>query len=142
MLLVNSNLEKGFTLFEVVVSMFIVGVALLGLIKLEIKILQSSTSSFDYTVSTIQANNYIDAIWIDLCKVQNGLDGKYATIKSEWVTELATFNKQTEISPSGSAFNKYQTVTVKWSDSRFNDSLSNQEVNVFAHFPIFPSTCH
>ncbi len=84
------NRENGFTLFEVLISMFITVVALLGLAMLNIYILKSSQSSFNYTVATIHANSFVDEIWVDLCNAQSSATGTYSTIRSNWVNQLTS----------------------------------------------------
>jgi len=78
--------QQGFTLFEVLISMFIAGVAVLGLVMLELNILRSSQSSFNYTVATIEANTLVDKTWLNLCDITNaGSSAAQATVYTDEV---------------------------------------------------------
>lgn len=48
------NKQAGFSLLEVMISVVIAGIALLGLAAAQLKSLQYATNSFNYTVSLIQ----------------------------------------------------------------------------------------
>ncbi|WP_010365600.1 type IV pilus modification PilV family protein [Pseudoalteromonas citrea] len=67
--------KNGFSLLEVMVSMLIAGLALLGLAATQLKSLQFANNSFDYTISLIQGQNAIERLWVRLCDVQtNNID--------------------------------------------------------------------
>ena len=122
--------ENGFTLFEVLISMFITGVALLGLAMMDIYILKSSQSSFNYTVATIRANSFVDKVWI--CNGQSSATGTYATISGNWLNELSAAN-MTASAPT--AYVSSASVTVSWSDPRFTDDDANNSVTMNVKFP-------
>lgn len=124
--------ENGFTLFEVLISMFITGVALLGLAMMNIYILKSSRSSFDYTVATILANNFVDEVWMDLCNVESAATFTYDNILGGWKDELSdakmsgAISSETNASTASSgAYASSVEVTVSWSDVRFSDDENN-----------------
>jgi len=123
--------EKGFTLFEVLVSMFIAGVALLALALMEVHILRSSQSSFNYTVATIRANSFVDTIWSDLCNAQQ-LTSTYGTIKTNWISDVSSAGMTAVETTSDQG--KNTSITVSWSDPRFNDS-GNDTLTLNATFP-------
>ena len=125
---------NGFTLFEVLVSMFITGVALLGLAMMNIYILKSSQSSFNYTVATIRANSFVDAVWADLCNAQSSATGTYTTIRSNWVDKLSSAGMATDNSNPPTTYASSATVTVSWSDARFSDDANNS-VTMNVQFP-------
>ena len=126
--------ENGFTLFEVLISMFITGVALLGLAMMDIYILKSSQASFNYTVATIRANSFVDAVWLDLCKAQSSATGTYTTIRSNWLAELSAANMTAVTSSPPASYAQETSVTVSWSDLRFTDS-ENNSVTMDVKFP-------
>jgi len=128
---------NGFTLFEVLVSMFITGVALLGLALMEVHILKSSQSSFNYTVATIRANSFVDAVWADLCNAQQSAD-TYADIRTGWRDEIfaAAGMQADDNSPPGRYDQENDTsVIIILNDPRFSDSPSNSELTLKARFP-------
>ncbi|ABM04940.1 PilD-dependent protein [Psychromonas ingrahamii 37] len=127
--------EKGFTLFEVLVSMFITGVALLGLAKMELYILKSSQSSFDYTVATIRANNFVDAVWAG-CYTQSASSGTYAGIINPWKDEISAAGMITYEGYPPASYAQETTVKISWTDPRFADHVtSNSTLTLNVKFP-------
>ena len=131
------NREDGFTLFEVLVSMFITGVALLGLAQLEVYILKSSQSSFNYTVATIRANSFVDGVWMDLCNAQSASTGTYTTIRNKWRSEISAAGMTVDDNNPTAAYVSSAEVTISWSDPRFNETASaaNNTLTLAAQFP-------
>lgn len=137
-----NNRENGFTLFEVLISMFITGVALLGLAMMNIYILKSSQSSFNYTVATIRANSFVDDVWLDLCGVESAATFTYDNILGDWQDELSDAKMSGSISSTTDAstasvgtYASSASVTVSWSDSRFTDDVANNSVTMNVQFP-------
>ncbi len=64
------NKQAGFSLLEVMISVVIAGIALLGLAAAQLKSLQYATNSFHYTVSLIQGKNTIDRLCPHVCEIQ------------------------------------------------------------------------
>ncbi|KNC66694.1 type IV pilus modification PilV family protein [Pseudoalteromonas ardens] len=62
---------KGFSLLEVMVSMVIAAIALLGLAAAQIKAMQFAQNSFNYTIALIHGQNAIERIWPDICHYQS-----------------------------------------------------------------------
>jgi type IV pilus assembly protein PilV len=127
--------ENGFTLFEVLVSMFITGVALLGLALMEVHILKSSQSSFNYTVATIRANSFVDAVWADLCNAQKD-DVIYKKIRSDWRTEIIDAGMEADDLNPPDTYTRETSMTISWSDPRFTDDASNSTLTLDAKFPV------
>ncbi|MEH6453300.1 MAG: prepilin-type N-terminal cleavage/methylation domain-containing protein [Psychromonas sp.] len=125
--------EKGFTLFEVLLSMFIAGVALLGLALMEVHILKSSQSSFDYTVATIRANSFVDAVWMDLCNAQSASQNTYSKIVTSWSDEISAAGMTA--SETSSAAERTTSLTISWTDPRFTNDASNSALTLAAKFP-------
>jgi type IV pilus assembly protein PilV len=126
---------RGFSLFEVLVSMFITGVALLGIALMEVHILKSSQSSFNYTIATIKANTFVDRVWIDLCKAQSSSLSTYSDIRDLWLADVSAADMTVGIdSPPVSAAQKTQ-VTLNWSDPRFIDDSANNTMTLNVTFP-------
>jgi type IV pilus assembly protein PilV len=130
------NKENGFTLFEVLVSMFITGVALLGLALMEVHILKSSQASFNYTVATIRANSFVDAVWMDLCNAQSASSTTYTAIRTNWKAEVtAAGMKADDESSPPAAYSQETSVIIRWIDPRFTDAASNNKLTLEAKFP-------
>jgi type IV pilus assembly protein PilV len=127
--------KNGFTLFEVLVSMFITGAALLGLALMDVYILKSSQASFNYTVATIKANSFIDSVWLDLCNAQSSATSTYATIRSDWVDELTELNMTAASDSPPTTYTQETSVAISWTDSRFTDDAENNSVTMSVKFP-------
>jgi type IV pilus assembly protein PilV len=130
--------DNGFTLFEVLVAMFITAIALLALAKMDVYILKSSQSSFNYTVATIRANSFIDSVWIDLCNAQKSTSAStYGAKRTFWVSKLTAANMEATSTapPTSYPTTHIVPVTVIWSDLRFIDDAANNTVTMNARFP-------
>lgn len=126
--------KLGFSLVEVLISIFITAIALLGLAMMEVNILRSSQSSFNYTVATIRANSVIDAIWMDLCNAQSS-SAVYTQIRSTWIDELTSAGMTTLDNAPPATFSQVMPVTINWTDPRFNDDDANNKLTLNVKFP-------
>jgi type IV pilus assembly protein PilV len=119
--------KNGFSLLEVMVSMLIAGLALLGLAATQLKSLQFANNSFDYTISLIQGQNAIERLWVRLCDVQTN---KIDVTAPEFMALLGPAPsishryslKSIVITPSSKPADVVQstemTFTVSWIDKR------------------------
>ncbi|PKF61201.1 pilus assembly protein PilD [Psychromonas sp. psych-6C06] len=145
--------QEGFTLFEVLISMFIAGVAVLGLVMLELNILRSSQSSFNYTLATIEANTLIDKTWQNLCEIEQAGGrtspaGKaiYTAFYNDWRASLASVNSNyTVFDGSKTApldeLLLQDSILVFWNDKNFDSVLENDRVQLDVNFPDFSGLC-
>ena len=131
----SSQANKGFTLIEVMVALVLSAIALLGLASAQIKSLQFSTNSFDYTVSLIQANNAVEQLWVDLCDLQQGVIEYNNAYK---VSLSPNLTKYTLTLPENFS-NSFQ-ISVEWNDERVTDGLENK-INLNVSFPQLPAGC-
>lgn len=156
--------QQGFGLLEVLISMLLAGLVLLGLIATQIKALQYASSSLSYTVAAIQAQNAVERVWPSLCSLQRGDIVYDAAVQGQLLpvadTDPPGFVVQLQapgdydftVSPyayaSGTPGNApvppaaaaapvlpaIFTVNVSWSDQRFNDGLANT-LDLHSSFP-------
>lgn len=131
------TIEKGFTLFEVLVSMFIAAVALLALALMEIHILKSSQSSFNYTVATIRANSFVDDVWMDLCRAQSSSASisTYTNIRNDWLDEISAAGMTAASGSPPTSAQQVTSITLSWQDKRFIDDGANNTLTLKAKFP-------
>ena len=130
------NKERGFTLFEVLISLFITAISVLGLVMLELNILRSSQSSFNYTIASIEANTLIDKVWRNLCAIEMG--ASYSDLHTEWQSAL----KETGLSGSASTdFLLEDSVTVSWTDKNFLANQASDQVTLNVTYPNFKTAC-
>jgi len=137
--------QQGFTLFEVLISMFIAGVAVLGLVMLELNILRSSQSSFNYTIATIEANTLIDQTWRILCeRVDN--PGEYSTVANGWHDALDSLSDNstsfTGTTSSGlTTFTVNDAVMVSWTDKIQGEHNDINQLILSVSYPDFTGGC-
>lgn len=129
----NTARQQGFSLLEVMVSLVVASIALLGLAAGQIKSLQYATNSFDYTLSLLQAHNAVENTWANLCSVQKG-DLAFADVNTNTQNEKYTISF-----PNSFDSDKFQ-VEVEWVDTRINDGLENS-VLIEASFPNIAGSC-
>ncbi|PIW59264.1 prepilin-type N-terminal cleavage/methylation domain-containing protein [Shewanella sp. CG12_big_fil_rev_8_21_14_0_65_47_15] len=140
-------LEYGFTLLEVLVAMLLAALGLLGLALAQAKALQFSSSSLNYTVAVIQANNALERVWPELCGLQRGqlnYDEPFQLFLSPQAgDDPVTFTTQLpEYNFTASPYNGSLvpesvadfSVTVSWRDGRFSDAQANNAV-ISGSFP-------
>lgn len=128
--------QQGFSLFEVLLSMFIAGIALLGLALMDIYILRSSQSSFNYTVATIRANSFVDAVWMDLCNAQKTTSAStYTTIRNSWINEVSSAGFTIDASNPPASHALSTSVTLSWTDPRFTNDDPNNTLTLAVQFP-------
>lgn len=141
--------QQGFSLVEVLVSMFIASIAILGLVMLELTVLRSSQSSFNYTLATIEAHTLVDKVWLNLCDIKgtDSPDGSiYTSLYNEWVNELSDSNVNYSVftgSINGglSTFQADNVITVSWVDKNFAANAENDRVALNVSYPDLGGLC-
>lgn len=140
---ISNKQQGGFSLLEIMITVIIANIALLGLVAAEVKSLQYANNSFQYTVSLVQANNVVERVLNDVCNLKSGtsfFDETYVN------TTLAPINGYSltlpDLTPASSisAFTEQFIVNVGWVDKRMTDQQLNQ-VAVQAYFPVVESGC-
>lgn len=134
--------QGGFSLLEVMITLVVSNIALLGLAAGQVKALQYSNNSFDYTVSLIQANNVVNRMWNDICKLQQGTQVFNETYASTTLAPITGYTLDFEginTSPVGPFVNDFK-VKVSWVDERMNNPGDN-EVGINASFKQFSASC-
>ena len=138
--------QKGLTLLEVMIALVLSSIALLGLAAAELRSLQFATNSFNYTVSTIQANNAIERTWANLCNIQQGALPYDAVFSANnFVPQINLYTLTAIPNPNaGAAFNNNLAITVTWSDTRVgnaNNQINDNSLNSVTVNATFPGIC-
>lgn len=128
--------QGGFSLLEVMISIVVAGVALLGLAATQLKSLQFATNSYMYTLALVQGQNAIERMWVEQCALQHGVN-RYteASFQALIKPQLSIFTHQVP-----AAFSTNMNVTISWQDERMTDQLLNQ-IRLSITYPTMPSTC-
>ncbi|RRS09977.1 prepilin-type N-terminal cleavage/methylation domain-containing protein [Pseudoalteromonas sp. J010] len=131
------QLNKGFSLIEVVVSMLVAGLMLLGLAATQLKSLQFASNSFQYTMALIHGQNAIERIWPLLCELQH--NNSDLTTANPLIQQLHPIDDRfTLILPA--IYSNNMQITVSWQDNRVDNPAENQ-VSLTASYPNVANTC-
>lgn len=139
------RVNAGFSLLEVLVSMFIASIALIGLGVTQLKSLQFANNSFDYTVSLVQAQNAIERMWPELCKIQHNSPSKFeeqAFRESLQPPESLSFRYALTLPET---YSDEMPITVAWQDLRVPEEAQKQllnQVTLNASFVEVPNVCN
>jgi type IV pilus assembly protein PilV len=121
-------LASGFSLLEVLVTVLITSIGLLSLAALQARALQDSHSSFQRTVTVVQANDLVERLWAARCARPEDFPAK---IYADWRNEnlalsagpsplIREWDAGTTIGGSAPDFN----VTISWKDPRARDEVA------------------
>lgn len=133
--------QAGFSLLEVMISVVIAGIALLGLAAAQLKSLQYATNSFHYTVSLVQAQNTLERLWPHICELQTANPNLFndAKFRASLAPQISDY---TLVLPAN--YSNEMQLTVSWVDERIEQvdpqSLENQ-ITLNASYPELPPSC-
>ena len=139
MLMNTRKHQNGFGLIEVLVSLLIVSVGLLGIASLQIVALKNVGSSMERSQAVIQTYSYMDLLRANKGKATNSeLDVPLTCIpvnlagslveQRKWITQLhATLGPQScgKVDCTGGG---KCTITVQWDDSRAEGGSTEQQL--------------
>lgn len=131
--------NKGFTLFEIMIALFVLSVGLLGLAGLQMSGLKNNHSAHFRTEATLHAYDILENMRLNRAvAIAGGYDialassasgsGLVNTDRIDWLASLATALPAGDgaIATSGGV----TTVTVQWDDSRGSAGSSTQTFTV------------
>ena len=139
------RVNAGFSLLEVLVSMFIASIALIGLGVTQLKSLQFANNSFDYTVSLVQAQNAIERMWPELCEIQHNSPSKFkeqAFRESLRPPNSLSFRYVLTLPET---YSEEMPIAVAWRDLRVPEEAQNQllnQVTLNSSFVEVPNVCN
>lgn len=104
--------SSGFSLIEVLITMLVVSIGLLGVAALQAKSLQHAYASYQRTLATVQANDAVERLWARVCDLPDEL----SDIEDEWVDEWEDDPRMPDwdgmIEEAGGLY----TITIEWAD--------------------------
>lgn len=138
-----SKRSRGFTLIEVLITMLVISIGVLGVAATQLQSLQFAHSSFQRSVAVLQASDLAERLWAGLCDLPGGL----GNITTQWEADHAG------VLPGGLSpvvvldvtgrVPTYQ-ITIRWSDGRAveaiveNDGTINPAIFSFVHYASIP----
>jgi len=131
--------QNGFSLLEVVITLVVSSIALLGLAAGQLKSLQFSNNSYQYTVSLIQVNNVIEQILNDVC-ILTGQSFSSTYIEANLKPIDGYTLSWAGITPGELFTSQDITIYINWVDERMDDQSINQ-VALNASFPTVADGC-
>lgn len=137
---IGKKKQAGFSLIEVMVSMIVANIALLGLVAGELKSLQYANNSYQYTISLIQANNAVERIFTDVCEFKNEDKVFNEAYVTDNLTPISGYNITFDEGVVDADFDVNFNIYVDWIDERMTDNSVNK-VAVMASFPTVPAGC-
>ncbi|MEM5552487.1 prepilin-type N-terminal cleavage/methylation domain-containing protein [Pseudoalteromonas neustonica] len=129
--------QNGFSLLEVMLSVVIAGIALLGLAAAQLKSLQFANNSFNYTVSLVQGQNTLERIWPRLCELQTTNPALFTDVNFRTFLGPQTTDFQLTLP---AVYADDMQITVSWADERMTDAAVNQ-ISLNASYPTLPAGC-
>lgn len=111
--------QRGFTLTEVMVSLVISVVALLGLGKAQLLSLKHATNSYYYTQASIHTQNVSERLWLRACEFQQN---PAAFKDADYRTSLQPGANFELVLPDD--FSNQMAIQVNWQDSRIDEGNS------------------
>lgn len=130
------RVQSGFSLIEVLVTMVVVGVGLLGVAALQAKSLQYAYASHQRTLAAIQANDLTERLWAGACAIGNDNPEVIAnrnTIRDEWIATWQNDNRMPgwsgELQYDDTTTPPRYTITINWTDSRISLADGSTDAN-------------
>ncbi|MBQ4813732.1 prepilin-type N-terminal cleavage/methylation domain-containing protein [Pseudoalteromonas luteoviolacea] len=142
------RIVKGFSLIEVMVSIVIAGVALLGLAGAQLKSLQFANNSFYYTIALVNGQNAIERMWNELCHFEH--TNRYLLLKDNpRVANLQPKDTRFTLKIQPDKYNDKDFTPliserrdvkfeVSWHDSRVSDNRALNQITLVASYVYVP----
>lgn len=128
---------RGFLMIEVMVTMVILAVGLLGAAALQARSMQYAYASAQRTIATIQANDLVERLWANACKLSDSPEDTVGYIEEKWRAaweddeRFHGWEGKVEIDSSVSNLPVYD-ITIEWSDRRIGGVDSSAQVFLYS----------
>lgn len=109
--------KHGFTLIEVLITMLVISVGILGVAAMQAKSLQFAHSSFERSVAVLQANDLAERLWAGVCDLPDALVDIFNQWEIDHSGELpGAWNPSVLYDDSGIL--PTYGITIEWTDGR------------------------
>ena len=133
----NHARKSGFSLVEVMVTLLVLSVGLLGIAALQVVTLQSSSTSLHRSMAVIQANDLVERLWANICDVSD--EGRREAIEDAW-DDVHHDSIPGRTVPSLAKLTRFDDglyeIEIEWDESRVGGGL--QSFVFFTRFPALP----
>ena len=136
----------GFTLIEVLITMLVISVGILGIAVMQMKGLQFAQGSFERSIAVAQANDLADRLWTRLCGLSDPdtaiANAELEAVFDAWVADhslsLPAWNSILPVHDTTGDLSTYRVV-IGWSDSRAPEAGADAQANFeFAYYAGIP----
>lgn len=118
---------RGFLMIEVMVTMIILAVGLLGAAALQARSMQYAYVSAQRTIATIQANDLVERLWASSCSLPAGLGAITQLWRNQWQGDARFTSWIGEVGVDNTIANSpVYDITIKWTDRRLGASSSSE----------------
>ena len=123
--------KSGFSLIEVMVTLLVLSIGLLGVAALQVVSLQYSSTSLHRSIAVIQANDLVERLWANICQISDATER--GNIVSGW--DIAHANSL----PGRSGALRFTAppvyeIEVSWSEQRLGEGTRD-----FTYSTILPN---
>lgn len=127
---------NGFTLLEVLVTLIILSIGLLGLLSLQIKSLKYTHSSYERTLASIYAKDMAERMWTNL-KSPTTVAQPTLPNTTDWTMTTTLITPAAATYPKYTPPNTYRIQIIK-KDSRFSSTTSSTTLTYSVKLPRVP----
>ena len=125
---------SGFSLIEVMVTLLVLSIGLLGVAALQVAALQYSNTSLHRSIAVIQANDLVERMWTNICQITD--NAQRATIVTDWNTAHSNSIPGRSGALDASAAPVYE-IEVAWSEQRLEEGT--RDFTFFTTLPNLPN---
>lgn len=122
---------SGFSLIEVMVTLLVLSIGLLGVAALQVAALQYSNTSLHRSMAVIQANDLVERMWTNICEITDST--QQSAIVADWNAAYLNSIPDRSGALDPSAAPVYE-IEVAWSEQRLDDGTRN-----FTFFTMLPT---
>lgn len=147
--------QRGFTLIEVLIAMFIAAGAMMALGLYGLKTMQYSQLAFQRTIATIQVNDLIDRMWAEPCEpiyldqVKQQWDQHWSNINTNHLNltegqiaiQQLLFERRSEMQYPSDGSNVYE-IDLQWKNTKINAIHKQDHVTQVFKFQFELPTCN
>ena len=116
--------QSGFSLVEVMVTLLVLSIGLLGVAALQVTSLQSSSTSLHRSMAVIQANDLVERLWANVCDVADETTRR--DIEDEWnLVHAGSIPGRDVPDPLFDNDTHIYTIDIGWNEERVGGGLQN-----------------